>query len=360
LAIIVAIGAIVQILPDAYGVLRLSGFEQAAYDFRLSGNLEEADLAALRSSASVGEVLAAAIWSTRLASGEGDAVRSGMVVFVDDMARASRLMPVNPGGMAFDPGGMVLTSRLASELGVSEGDPVAMDWSDYDIGDPPTVTATVSGIVESGAEGEMAIVDDALAEAALTDAMNQLRAKGDLQTSQPRYTEFFVLLSQPVNDSWIFETIGGEPEEFSLEWRQDRLSTERQEVARLDNGTNGILKFVSACLYAVIALFFCGQRLVSRRKELAVLVAGGASRSALLAYVLADVLVLIIFASGLALLAAYVFFRFQLVFLLPGHLVGRVIVYGVVLDFAVMCLGAVLTLWQTRGSQISKALARVF
>lgn len=360
LAVIVAIGAVVQILPDAYGVLRLSGYEQASYDFRLSGNLEEPDLDALRSSPSTKEVLAAAIWSLRLESNEGETERSATVVFVDDMAAASRLMPINPEGRTFDTGGLVLTSTLASQLGVHEGDSVSMDWSDYDISDPPTVTAKVSSIVESGAEGDVAVVDDALATAALTEAMSKLRAKADPQTSQPRFTEFFVSVSRPVDDSWIYKTVGGEPEGYSLEWRTDRLDSERQEVARLDNGTNDILKSLSVCLYAVIALYFCGQRLTSRRKELAVLVAGGASRSTLLAYVLSDVLMLIATASALALLVAYMFFRLQLAFVLPGHLIGRLVAYGVMLNFIVMCLVAGLMLWQTRGRQISKALARVF
>jgi len=360
LAVILAVGAILHILPDAYGVLRLSGYEQAAYDFRLSGNLEESDLVALRNSPAVKEVLAAAIWSLRLESDEGKAVRSAMVVFVDDMAVASRLMPLNPSKKTFEPGGAVLTSRLASQLSVRVGDSILMDWADYDVDSPPAVPARVSCLVESGADGELAVVDEDLAETALMEAMGKLRAKGEPGASQPRFTVFFVSLRHPVDDSWIFETIGGEPEEYSLEWRKDRLDSERQEVARLDSSTNSILKSLSVLLYTVALLYLCGQRLTSRRKELAVLAAAGAARPTLLAYVLADMFIVIVSASALALIATYLFFRLQLMFVLPGHLIARLSIHGLVLDIIVGSLIAALAIWRTRVSQITKALAKVF
>jgi hypothetical protein len=267
-------------------------------------------------------------------------------------------MPYNPQGLTFESGGAVLTSGLASQLEARKGDSITLDWSGYDLQDAPRLVVQVSQIVGATGEGEMAIVDDAVALSALSSAMQQL-SRANPEADMPRYTEVFFSLAEPADDATVIAGTGVEPGQLSMERRADRLRSEQLEADRVDAGVR-MVKWLGIGLYTLLVIFYAFQRLQANRKVLAVLVTTGASRGTLLSFVLGDTAVFIGLASVLGLIVSLIFFRLQFSFPLSWSVVGRAAGYGLAVNCAVFGLLLATSLWLMRSSNLARLLARVF
>ena len=336
LQLILVVVFVLLMVPVSYRFLRVGGVESAAYDYSVSGDLTVQDLDGLRSAGSR-TVAAASIWGIEVCAGGASVAADAY--FVDDMAAASRMLPLNAALLsrgAFSDDSAVITADVARSLHAVVGDDVTIRWTGY-AETPRELRMKVGGIAYSTASGSMVVAPESAAEGVVADIRDSLVSQGQ---SAPAYTIAYVAgpkgeAAQPAEAAALMG------DRIALETRQARLASEEREVQRLQGGQMRVVLIGSAVLYLFLLLQYMNHRVTQNGKLYAILTAVGARPAVIRTHFLCDAIMTIAILSVIGLAAASMLYRVILHMYMPLDRMAQVAVPAIAANMLLAFVGVV-------------------
>lgn len=287
LSLLFSVMVVVYTLPISYEHMRLTPYKTAEYDVEISGDLFGQDYNKLINSEKVADVACVDVWDGLVITNQDEKKMQARVSFVKNVDQVAELLPDNPGFLrkgSYEQNSAVITISIADRLNLKIGDTIKIDWSSFH--HPQyTVPYVISGILHDSQYGPHIIAEYRNSSTVL----NTVKENYDLPIE---FTSMFIKLkNNEFSEESIFNILGSE-KNITIEWRDDVLLAEENEVGKLQTTTFKYTQVGLACIYLLVFTGYLLMRLKQREKLYAILCATGARNSFIYTHYIIDIFIL--------------------------------------------------------------------
>ncbi|MGS0765189.1 ABC transporter permease [Syntrophomonas curvata] len=257
-------------LPASYEHIRLTPYKTAEYDVEISGDLYEQDYYKLINSGKVAKVACIDVWDGLIIAGENKKKMQARVSFVKKVDEVAELLPDNPGflriGFYKQNGAVITISR-------------SFHQPQY------TVPYIITGILHDSQYGPHIIAD-------YQNSATVLNSINKNYDSPIDFTSMFIKLkSKDFSEEEIFNILGSE-KNITIEWKDNVLLVEENEVGKLQTTTFKYTQIGIMCIYFLVFTGYLLIRIKQREKLYAILCATGARNSFIYTHYMLDTFIL--------------------------------------------------------------------
>lgn len=319
------------LLPICYTYLKQAPFQTAEYDLKLTGPLTQADLIDIKRDRDIKELVAVTEFITNISNPDTNQNLRGHVLFVNDVEKASRLLPSNKRlliGGGFNKGEAVISAQLANQLKLKIGDYIKINWADFKIDNQATFR--IGGILYETDKSKTVVVDSSSNPEILDNVVKKFH-------NPIPYTSFFLKFYPESNHKFILR----EDANAILEWKRDALEAQKEEVKRLNSLNFKYVKIGSLLLYISIFIWGIYNQINRRTKTYAVLSALGSSLRFIYTHFILDVFILytivIVFSSYLTTM----YFKYILNFYFPKTILLQMLLFSTISNVLIALVSSI-------------------
>lgn len=301
------------ILPDIYKFMRLAPYETAEYGLQISGSFKEADFLILKKQPEIEKISAVDDWGGLMAYNPKNRKQQEVSVwFVDDMNRASFLLPSNHKMLMdgeFKTGSAVVSWKIARNLKIKPGDEVEIYWGTYNMPEYK-VGYKVSGILFEDAYGSKIIADYPKNKKIILEIKRKLASKNHaLEESVSYFNNIFIKFRADFNTENIHDFLASKlsTTSFTTGWRADNMAYERFASMAIDRKSQQNVFII----YIIFFLAFCLYLLKKDRRTYNILFAMGASSKIFYLHYIIKLGFILLITNFIALFLIYIFFSLE-------------------------------------------------